>query len=271
MEKKKQHYIPQFYLNYFTDPLIPIMYAPYVWVYDRTDKSIKKKSPKNIAYENGYNNIMDKDGNVSSIVEDQFQEIEDNTSKIYRKIIKLKYISRSERLTLAKFVFSMLERVPRFRAMCKFAIESGYADKFMNEDDNLENKSSKLMMDSVIRATHGVSHLLLRMDWSLLIAPNGANFITSDNPVVVRNPKEVNLLMCGISSSPEVIVTFPLTSKICLFGSWGRYRSVVEKISVGEVEHINLETFIYSNRYLFSSSQYFQKEILDLNNLINGS
>ena len=56
-------------------------------------------------------------------------------------------------------------------------------------------------MDSVVRVTLLASHLLLRMDWSLLIAPKGISFITSDNPVVVRDPNNLNMRLCGFSSS----------------------------------------------------------------------
>lgn len=269
MEKRNQHYIPQFYLNYFTDRLTPTLQSPYIWVYDRKSDLIKNKAPKNIAYEKGYNDIIDADGNISSIVEDQFQKIEAEVSKVFKKIIKLKYISRSERLSLCKFVFSMTLRVPAFQEKFKDIVESGDIRELENDRFNFENVSPDIMMDSVIRITNLASHLLLRMDWSLLIAPKETNFITSDNPVAIRDPSNPNMKSCGFSSSTEVQVTLPLTQQICLFGSWGRSRRIVEKVSIDEVENINFETFKYSHRYLYSSSRNFQREILLVNHLIN--
>jgi hypothetical protein len=269
MEKRNQHYIPQFYLNYFTDPSVPPMYSPYVWIYDKKDESIKSKAPKNIAFEKGYNDIVDAEGNISSIVEDQFQEIESEVSKVFKKIINLKYISRKERLSLCKFISSMRGRVPEFREIFKDIVGSGDIKELSNEKFDFENLSSNISMDSVVRVTLLASHLLLRMDWSLLIAPQEISFITSDNPVVVRDQNNINMKFCGFSSSTEVQVTFPLTQQICLFGSWGRYRKVVENVSIEEVKEINFETFKYANKYLFSSSRQFQKEILLVNHLVN--
>ncbi|EGD49585.1 hypothetical protein Cpap_4023 [Ruminiclostridium papyrosolvens DSM 2782] len=270
MEKRNHHYVPQFYLNYFTDPSTPSIYSPYVWVYDKADESIKNKAPKNIAYEKGYNDIEDSEGNISSIVEDQFEkEIETPVSRVFRKLVKLNYISRSERLMLCKFVFSMVERVPKFSKTFKVLIESGRIKELSIKGIDYDNLSSKVMMDSVVRVTHVASHLLLRMSWSLLIAQEGTSFITSDNPVVIKDPDNLNMELCGFASSPQVEVTFPLTQKICLFGSWGRYRRIIEQVNADEVKEINFETFKYSHKYLFSSSKNFAKEILIVNNMVN--
>jgi hypothetical protein len=269
MEKRNQHYIPQFYLNYFTDPNVPSLHSPYVWVLNKKSESIKNKAPKNIAYEKGYNDIVDEDGNISSIVEDDFQEIESETSKVFKKIIKLRYISQEERLILSKFVLSMKQRVPKFKEIFKDAVDSGDIKELSNDRFNFENIPSDFMMDSVVRITHLMSHLLLRMDWSLLISPEGTSFITSDNPVIIRDPQNQNMKFWGFSSSPLVQVTFPLTRQICLFGSWGRYRRVVEEVCIDEVKDINFEIFKNSYRYLFSSSKQFQKEILLVNHLVN--
>ena len=269
MEKRKQHYIPQFYLNYFTDPSIPPMHSPYLWVYDKITETIKNKAPKNIAYENGYNDIIDEQGNISLIVEDQFQEIESDVSKVFRKIINQKFISRKERLLLCKFIISTKLRVPMIKDKFRDFVVSGDIKELSNCNINVDNISPDLMMDSVIRTTHVASHLLLKMDWSLLTAPYGMSFITSDNPVVVRNPNNLSMKLCGFSSSPDVQVTFPLSSHICLFGSWGRYRRVIEEVSIDEVNEINFDTFKYSDKYLFSSSKDYDKKILLVNNLVN--
>lgn len=189
--------------------------------------------------------------------------------KVLKKVIKQRYISRKERLTLCKFVYSMKQRVPKFKQTFKDIVDSGDIKKFSNDRFNFENISSDLMMDSVVRTTHLASHLLLRMDWSLLIAPEGTSFITSDNPVIIRDPQNPNMKLCGFSSSPQVQVTFPLTRQICLYGSWGRYRRVVEKVCIDEVKDINFEIFKYSHKYLYSSFSQFQREILMVNHLVN--
>lgn len=141
--------------------------------------------------------------------------------------------------------------------------------EFENKTIDYENLPSKFMMDSVIRTTNLVSGWLLRMDWSLLIAPADCSFITSDSPVVVRNPDDPSWLFCGFASSLKIQLHFPLTPKICLYGAWGRLRRVIEYIDKSEVRELNFETYKYSYRYLYSSSKEFAKEILYVNNMVN--
>lgn len=269
MEKRNQHYIPQFYLNYFSDPNVPPMHNPYVWIYDRVNEALKNKSPKNIAYEKGFNDIVDAEGNLDSTVEDQFQQIESETAKVFRKLVKLEYISKSDRLQLCKFVLSMRTRIPKYKDMYVDIVQKGDQTVIPLDVVDVTKLPSQFPMNSVIFAANNVSHFLLRMDWSLLIAPEEISFITSDNPVVVKDPENLNYRSCGFSSSPNVQVTFPLTPKICLFGSWGRYRKIIEYIGANEVKEINFETFKYSYQYLFSSTRDMAKEILIVNHLVN--
>lgn len=271
MEKRRHHYIPVFYLNYFTDVQTPPIQKPYVWIFDKKNETIDNKAPKNFAFIRGYNDILDSEGNVTNIVEDQFKlEIEDPASIVFKKLTKFKYLSKSNRYTLAKFVAAMIFRVPKFRDTFKKIIEEKYYLEFAVERRSMfEGVSSKFMMDSVIRTSGIGAKLLLKMDWSLLIAPEGVQFITSDNPVVVRNPNDPNWLFCGLASDPSIEITFPISPKICLFGSWGRFKRVIEYISDKEVSKINFETFKYSFDYLFSSTKYFIKEIILANHLVN--
>ena len=71
MEKRKHHYMPQFYLRCFTDPLTPLLQESYVWILNKKNELIKNKAPINFAFKRGYNDIIDVDGNISNIVEDQ--------------------------------------------------------------------------------------------------------------------------------------------------------------------------------------------------------
>lgn len=270
MEKSRHHYIPVFYLNYFADPQTPSIQTPYVWILDKKNENINNKAPKNFAFIKGYNDIIDSEGNVSNIVEDKFKlEIEDKASIVFRKLMTMRYLPKSDRFILAKFLAAMMFRVPKFKKAFKEIVEEKYYKDFPGGGSEFESVSSQLMMDSVVRTSSIIGALLMRMVWSLLIAPEGSNFITSDNPVVVRNPNDPKWLFCGFASDPSIEVTFPLSPKICLFGSWGRYRRIVEYITDNEVTEINFETFKYSFNYLYSSSRYFRKEILLVNHLIN--
>jgi hypothetical protein len=159
-------------------------------------------------------------------------------------------------------------RVPIFRDTFRKLVEEGYINELSNGDFNNITFPSKLPMDSVIRTTHVASHLLQRMAWSLLIAPDSSHFITSDNPVVVRIPDDPNWLFIGFAN-PKAQITFPLNPKICLFGEWDRSRRIIEKIDDNEVNDINFEMYKYSDKFVYSNSRYFMKEIILVNHLVN--
>ncbi len=189
--------------------------------------------------------------------------------KSNKKIIKIRIHNKKECLQLCKFVFSMRVRVPFYKNLYSDIVQKGDQSAIPMDIVDVTKLPSQYPMDSVIYVTNNYSHLLLRMDWSLLIAPKDFAFITSDNPVVVKDPENLHYRSCGFSSSPSVQVTFPLTQNICLFGSWGKYRRPVENIIIREVQEINFETFKYSYKYLFSSSRDMAKEILIVNHLVN--
>lgn len=76
MVKKRQHYIPQFYLNNFTDKTVQPPKTPYIWVFQRGVKEPVEKGPINIAYESGYYDIELEDGSTSSVVENTLSSLE---------------------------------------------------------------------------------------------------------------------------------------------------------------------------------------------------
>lgn len=267
MKKRNQHYIPQFYLNYFTDPLTPSTQAPYVWILDKKNETIKNRAPKNFAYKKGYNDILNEKGELSIIVENQFKQIEDKASIVMKKISRLEYIKKSDRLIMCEFVFSMATRVPKFQEVYKLMVNKEYYKGFLNGKLKNTTLPLELPMDSVIRATNATSYLLLKMKWSILIAPDGSSFITSDNPVIIKN--DDNQTLYGIFSGNNVQILFPLSASICLFGEWIRRRSIIERIDKNELEDINFEVYKYSNNYVFSASKNFMDEILLLNEFIN--
>jgi hypothetical protein len=118
-------------------------------------------------------------------VEDKFKlEIEDHASLVFRKLMAMKYLSKSDRFALEKFVAAMIFRVPKFKVAFKEIVEEKYYLDFP-DSDKFEGISSQLMVDSVVRTSSIIGSFLMRMEWSLLVAPQGSEFITSDSPVVV--------------------------------------------------------------------------------------
>ncbi|MBB3073474.1 hypothetical protein FHS14_006533 [Paenibacillus baekrokdamisoli] len=109
-------------------------------------------------------------------------------------------------------------------------------------------------MDAVIRTTHSVSHLLLGMNWCLMTASEGSCFVTSDNPVVVADPNNQEMVFTGFNS-PNVQVTFPLSPVVCLLGGWEDRLPLIWNVDTLTVNRINSMTLRNSQRYIFSSSR----------------
>ena len=59
---RRQHYLPQSYLQAWTDPECPANHEPYVWIFDREGKEGRAKSPKNIFHETDMYTIVGEDG-----------------------------------------------------------------------------------------------------------------------------------------------------------------------------------------------------------------
>lgn len=269
MAKKRQHYIPRFYLNHFIDTDTPVLQTPYVWIFDKKSERIKNKAPLNFAYRHGYNNIIDENGKISSKVEEQFQVIEDKAARIIRKLLNLKYVSKIEREDLAVFIYTMRARIPYFKLIFKEVVENEEYNKQLNDDHiDVNQIESNLAMDSVIR-TSFMGKLLLRMFWSVLIAPDNISFITSDNPVIVLDPNAPMLQSIGFATSKDSEIIFPLSPKVCLYGSWIKRKKILEYINKDYTEDINFEIFKYSFKYLYSSTKYIDKRILLANTAVN--
>ncbi|MFN0224058.1 DUF4238 domain-containing protein [Paenibacillus sp. KR2-11] len=254
MEKRDHHYIPQFYLRNFTDPNPPPKFKPYVWVIDLKEKTLRKRSPKNIGFIKGFNDTRDEDGNVTTIVEDKLGEIENKAAIILKKLLNGKYISRSERLAFAKFVFSMRIRVPYFKDLFSLVLtKPEYTKQFSDLFYDAPPPSPILDMGGIIRTTNAASYVLLRMNWCLIKAPEGKVFVTSDNPMLVIDSNNTKAAFVGFNK-PDVQIIFPLSPSVLLKGGWQPNFSLLRETNAEWVQKINSLLLLNAQRYVYMST-----------------
>ena len=74
-QKKKQHYVPSFYLNHFTVKQDKEKFEDYLWIYEKPTKKVFKRAPKNIGFQNYFYSVKVEE-EISSIIEDGLAEIE---------------------------------------------------------------------------------------------------------------------------------------------------------------------------------------------------
>lgn len=296
MPKKRPHYIPQFYLEKFTDITDDDTPTPYVWVFERGKKTPYRRAPRNIARKKGFYDVKDFNGEIISVVEDFLSDLEGKSSKVLNKVLNKQLITSDERKIFALFVVVMRNRVPHFRNFVnevikdltkKFlelsAAQPGYLEKWVLEkeqktgtkvDINVNELRKSILSDDFpyeISVNPGflirvmldtlfdveLRQILSEMSWSFLFAPQNCYFVTSDNPVVVIDP-ENRKEGAGYKNSSTVQLTFPLSSNMCFMATWSKNRHNYQNINPSLLREINLRTCKYSTKYVFSPKEKIQ-------------
>jgi len=119
-ERRKQHYVPEFYLRNFTDQTrAGRQYGeePFVWVYEKGTGECKRRSPKKVAVKSEYYTIAAETPERDEGVEDIFSKLETLSAPVIRSVIDnpQHVLSNGDRSILVEFLASMLVRVPMFR------------------------------------------------------------------------------------------------------------------------------------------------------------
>lgn len=270
-QKKKQHYIPRFYLQSFVDPACPPDHEPYVWVYKRRHAVPKKRSPKNIAKYPYFYSFNTKNLGKDQVVEDLLSHVESNSAIIWNTLSDpIRFLSENERKTIAVFIACMYSRVPAIRSadddfvnqLSKMILRmtaTNYdkldrdrqAEIELSRDElqkiadskNIRFKSTQnIHIAAMLPLITKLYPLILKMNWAFLIAPREEVYITSDCPV--------NHLGLGFAN-PNAIVTFPVNRHLCMLLTWngptGYHRideHLVNKVnrSTAEVAHESIYT-----------------------------
>lgn len=111
MEKKKQHLVPQSYLEAWCDPTTPEGQTPYVWVFDKDGSTVRRKAPKKIFYEADTYTITGPLGERDLRLENRLSELESGFARVRReKIEKENLLNQDDVVALLGFAAAMLAR-----------------------------------------------------------------------------------------------------------------------------------------------------------------
>lgn len=86
---------------------------------------------------------------------------------------------------------------------------------------------------------------------TLLHAPMGERFITSDQPVALYHPEASDLLGIG-PETPGVVISVPLSSRAALLLEHGARRTVDRLATSAEVAEINRRTALLARQWIFT-------------------
>lgn len=177
--------------------------------------------------------------------------------------------------TLARFVSAQIHRTPHMRNKLRqflSGIEKIYAPPNGGSTPFLFRPGSKLYHPEELKAATAnksspMTYILLpemnslfseikRMNISFIEDHIGAGFITSDNPVVIRNhyPKQPAIYEWGINA-PNTTILFPVSPKLCILFSWKKKPNLNSFIIPDITRHCNSLIYSRADKWIVSSSK----------------
>ncbi len=271
--KKKHHYVPQYYLNGFTDSSP----SSKIWVYEKGKQHVFLSSTVNIGHENHFYSFERLDGTRDSNSVENFlaDRIEGPANPVITKIRNRHMITDKEKETLSVYLSAMLQRVPKHRDRVK-GLLPGVINSVANEIKEGKKWKSRIEADrtAALRllkryeleapkevflpsVSHRIVTAIYMMNWQFLTFDGKQGFITGDNPFAFDEGLGLGNLNAEI--------TFPVSPNILLWATWQTGQGS-EFIPVNEqtVEAANLRTATVASRYVFYRSK--EQWIIDLLN-----
>jgi hypothetical protein len=283
---KKQHYVPRFYLKYFTNT------DSKVFVYDKHNDKVFETAVDNIACENYF---YDSDKFESDILEEQFLEkfyssIESEFAPFYFDFIskigsQAEFeISKEDKNAFSNFLAFQIERTKEYREISSqltFTLKDQLLERGVSEQqltnwgfdiNNIDPKD--LHIESILlggEMRQIFSEIFEQHIWILCENNTNLPFITSDNPIAkIANVQNEHRSYGGFASKGIEII-FPLNSKYLLAICEREFFKKLEVIEnkrliindVDQIKYYNILEITESYRQVFSCENYF-KNIAEL-------
>lgn len=260
MQKVKEHYVPQFYLNKFTDK------DGLLHVYDLKQKKFYSPKPKNICFKKNLYETKWQDANpklgqyvLVNNIENEFSRYENEFATLLQRIIDIctpeqnpnaLILQGKEREIFFRFVVNLMVRNPvnmTLLALSKLPKEIEHSDKMLIFRDVM-NKMGLGGADSVYLAAQKrvmlteeiegsfpqvYAQYLKKICFTFFYALD-SEFITSDVPVCLGDDRT-------ISDEDKTCLYFVLSPKIAvLFGNYSKFKIHKNRMIKVESEIVDL-------------------------------
>ena len=290
---KRNHYLPQFYLQNFVTKNDGTF-----WVYYKGVHDPRLQTPINTGIEKHLYNVKRKNGSVDDSVEKLLSLLESAVSPIIKKLINSGgHLEETDIPNLGLFLSFMATRIPRTIEAAR-EIAEAFAIYRLRElakdpdeiDEVLEEFRKEKQIDKNITAEVLKNHImkfeaefkisfdkkyatglslnssidifeqLMNMNWCLCRAPSNVYFITRDCPLVcfVLNDKGAATFGGGFGL-PQAEVTFPLSPTKCLYLS-RQHTQKYRAMSKTFLKKINKRTAWAAERIVIS---YFKNNYVE--------
>lgn len=291
--KRNHHILPKLYLKGF----IEAPNKPFTWVYKRakpyhpgtkSHHNPQKQPIRNAGAERDHYAFRNRDGSINyDKYENELEQLEKPSDKIFRKLRNHKMITKQEKLVFAKYIFHMFKRVPKrierfkekwpelYNSISSDVIEwLDFEEAITSKDESLRLKNLKSIrneakdilaffrenfLDSelplramALESPSNIPEILSSMTWQFYLAPTGNEYVTGDEPIF--NPGLDKLY---------TEVSFPISKDVVLIMSWYDIEEGFFSATSEIVTEINQRTSNQAQK-LYSSSP--QSWIVDLFN-----
>ena len=276
MAKKKQHYVPRFYLKCFTSNN-----SDQLFVLDKESNKIFQKNVLEVCEQNYYYSYKENDSCYEAynfMVEDNLAKKEHEFGIVFDKIINnieghyyhSKNINRlihKDKLVLLEFLYYQTLRVPKY--IDKLYINGVTFLKKLNKKYNyvqtkkeMINYIKKILFPMLFDNIHEFISIMNKRNWAFFIIDKNINeyFISSDNPVIIVN-SEINVEKVGIID-PMTEISIPISNKILLSirETYINYKQEYHVISsTDRIRAINSLIKDNSMRFVYSGKEYLLK------------
>ena len=240
-QPKRHHYIPQFFLKYFSQDQANL------WVFDREKKAYRFQDTRKIASENKFYTytVKGKEENLEGI----FGMIEGLAKPILDKLIQKSEITMQEKADFSMFLAALRVRIPYFKKWSEEGGEKMYKKynqiAFSNREhvENLIKKSGKTvtkkevdeLMDfatdeskysvkfppgywikTMLTLSLDLADIFIDSNWDVYHFDRQYALVTSDNPVVLVPPKNYHPFYGYGLATPGTVKVISLSSSVCL-------------------------------------------------------
>jgi hypothetical protein len=275
----KQHIVSKCYLKAWCDPSTPKGHEPYVWLISRDGtKKVRRAPHKSLTKTDAYT-ITFNDGKSDLRVETTLSQLEARFVRVQQKIVEHKILDAYDRAYLAAFMATMHSRTdPAAEGMreamsqldslvkdMEEVIKRGDADKLprsimpgqgapINSADTeyLVRNSRPLIVESALAAA---APIMWKMPTAFLEAPQGAFFVTSDNPCVWFDPeayKRPPFFRNPGLAMKDIEITMPISPRVLAIVTHNPKAQGYMRLTEAHVNEFNRRTVAFSDEQFVS-------------------
>lgn len=271
---KRHHFLPQFYLNGFSQ-------NGKLAIFDESRNQFRVESSLNTAVRGHYYSFVDEAGFKVDEVESDLARIESRAKPAFQALSARQVLSTQDRYYMAVFLSFLACRTPAFERAINEGI-TGLAEIVLrknlaqpNASELFKSTPAELIAhldsgqfglkahsnDRISRMIEQATELIedfFMPDWTVIRTAKGNSFVTSDSPFAIVSPETLpensGFQRYGIAS-PEVVTSFPLSSRDCLLiAGWGGTLNYLSATK-GQVRRINLATVLEAEELLVARDE----------------